>query len=310
MSAALLMCLSAAAVGWGLPALLVPLTTSGMGARLGLTAWLTAMASVLTSLVLALQCLVSAALAGWSLLAEALCRSVAGRTCSPLVYRGAILELPLGAAALGGALTATALAWQYGRWLRRSRHRTRVHAEAALITGRALSSVGGTVVLDVAQPAAYCVPGRPPAIVLTTGALAVLDRTQLDAVIAHEKAHLAGCHHLLVAVTRGLATALPPVPLFRIGADEVARLTEMAADDTAARASGRPALLTALLAMGTGAAMPPAALAATAGNLTARVQRLMEPPSRAVRSRTWLALITLTVLIAAQPALLIRFAGA
>ncbi len=50
----------------------------------------------------------------------------------------------------------------------------------------------------------------------------------------------------------------------------MARLAEMRADDAAARRSGRPALVAALLAMGTGAAVPAAALAAAfAGPLTA-----------------------------------------
>lgn len=164
------------------------------------------------------------------------------------------------------------------------------------------------MVLDVPELAAYCVPGRPPAIVLTTGALAVLDRAQLTAVIAHEKAHLAGGHHLLVAVTRGLAAAFPATPLFTRGAEEVARLTEMCADDIAARASGRNVLVTALLAMGTGTAMPPVALAATAGNLSARVQRLLEPAPRAQHTRNWLTLIAITLLVAAS-ALLMCFAG-
>ena len=310
MTAALLMCLYALAVAWCLPSPLLRLTTPGMSARLGLTAWLTAEASVLVSLAVALRSLISAAVAGWSLLAEAVCRSVAGRACSPLVYRSAAFEIPLAAAAVGGALTAAALIWQYGRWLRRSRERTRAHAEAARITGRALSAVSGAVVLDVPELAAYCVPGRPPAIVLTRGVLAVLDREQVAAVIAHEKAHLAGGHHLLVALTRGLAAAFPAVPLFTRGATEVARLTEMCADDTAARASGRNVLVTALLAMGTGAATPPFALAATAGSLTARVQRLLEPPPRAQHARNWLTLIAVTILLAAASALLISFADA
>jgi Zn-dependent protease with chaperone function len=310
MSAALLLCLYALAVAWCLPGPLARLTAPGMSARLGLTAWLTAEASVLVSLLVALRSLVSAAVAGWSMLAEALCRSVAGRACSPMVYRSAALEVPLAAAAVGGALTAVALAWQYGRWLQRSRKRTRAHAEAARITGRTLSAVAGAVVLDVPELAAYCVPGRPPAIVLTSGALAVLDRAQLAAVIAHEKAHLAGGHHLLVAITRGLAAAFPAVPLFTSGAAEVARLTEMCADDIAARASGRNILVTALLAMGTGTAAPSVALAATAGNLTARVQRLLEPRPRAQRVRNWLTLIAVTLLLAAASALLMWFAGA
>lgn len=310
MSAALLVCLYALAVAWCLPSPLARLTTPGTSARLGLTAWLTAEVSVLVSLVVALHSLISAAVAGWSLLAEAVCRSVAGRACSPLVYRSAAFEIPLAAAAAGGALTAAALIWQYGRWLRRSRERTRAHAEAAWITGRALSAVSGAIVLDVPELAAYCVPGRPPAIVLTSGALAVLDREQVAAVIAHEKAHLAGGHHLLVALTRGLAAAFPAVPLFTRGAAEVARLTEMCADDAAARASGRNVLVTALLAMGTGTTTPPFALAATAGSLTARVKRLLEPPPRAQHARNWLSLIAVTILLAAASTLLIWFADA
>ena len=305
MSAALLMCLYALAVAWCLPGPLARLTAPGMSARLGLTAWLTAMAGVLASLVVALHYLLSAALAGWSLLVEAVCQSVTGRACSPLVYRGALLEIPLAVAAAGGALAAVGLAWHYGCWLQRSRHRTRAHAEAVRIAGRALTAVGGAVVLDVPERAAYCVPGRPPTIVLTTGTLAVLDRAQLTAVVAHERAHLSGGHHLLVALTRGLAAGLPAVPLFTRGAVEVARLTEMRADDLAARASGRNVLVTALLTMGTGTPTPSFALAATAGNLTVRVQRLLEPPPRARQIRNWLALATATLLLAAASALLI-----
>jgi Zn-dependent protease with chaperone function len=95
------------------------------------------------------------------------------------------------------------------------------------------------------RPVAYCVPGRPAAIVLSTGALALLDPAQLTAVLAHERAHLAGRHHLLISLTRVLATTFPAVPLFTRGPAEVARLAEMCADDsrhvaTVGRRSSRP----------------------------------------------------------------------
>ena len=141
--------------------------------------------------------------------------------------------------------------------------------------------------LDTPQPAVYCVPGRPATIVLTTGALAVLDRPQLLAVLAHEHAHLAGRHHLLVTLGKAARAGFPGVPLFSRGADEVARLAEMRADDVAARRSGRDTLLQALVAMGTGRplAAPSASLAATGGAVTARVRRLLDPPSGT--SRAW-----------------------
>jgi len=226
-----------------------------------------------------------------------------------VVYRSAFFELAMGLAAAAAALALVVLAWRYGRSMQRAQRRTRAHAEAAHITGRRLPGGGAAVVLDAAQPAAYCVPGRPAAIVLTSAALAVLDPGQLTAVLAHERAHLAGRHHLLIALTRGLAATFPGVPLFTQGPAEVARLAEMCADDAAARHSSRPTLVAALLAMGTGTAVPAAALAATGGAVTARVQRLLEPAPRARHTRNRLALVTVILLLALASALVTRYAG-
>jgi Zn-dependent protease with chaperone function len=164
-------------------------------------------------------------------------------------------------------------------------------------------------VLDAPQPAAYCVPGRPAAIVLTSGALAVLEPAQLGAVLAHERAHLAGHHHLLISLTRGLAASFPGVPLFTRGPAEVAGLAEMSADDAAARRTGRGALVAALLAMGTGTAVPAAALAATSGPVTARVNRLLDPPRPGRHARYGLALVSMTLLLATVSGLVSVFAG-
>jgi Zn-dependent protease with chaperone function len=297
-----LLCLYALAVALYSPALLARLSAAGMSNRLGLTAWLTAIASVLACLAIALRDLVAAAVAGWHLLAEAFCQSVTGRACAPPVYWSAAIEIPLAGMALAAALAAAVLAWRYGRCVQRAKQLAHAHGEAVLITGRKLPAASGTVVLDAPQPAAYCVPGRPAAIVVTTGALDLLAPDQLAAVIAHERAHLAGSHHLLVSLTRALSAVLPGVPLFTVAPAEVTRLCEMLADDTAARRSGRPALVAALLALGTGAPVPSDALAAAGGDVTARVQRLLQPPSP--RARTTLALAAVIVLFAAAPGLL------
>jgi len=322
MSAALLVFGYAVAAAWAVPALLARLTRHGISARLGLGAWLTAMASVLASAGAAVALLAGAAAAGLPRLAQAVCQSMAGRACTPVVYRSAAFEVPLGGAALAAMLTAAVLAWRYGRGVRRARQRTRAHAEAARITGRRLpvqgdseggmgrrAGGGATVVLDAPQPAAYCVPGRPAAIVLTSGALAVLGPAQLGAVLAHERAHLAGRHHLLISLTRGLAASFPGVPVFTRGPAEVARLAEMCADDAAARRAGRPALVAALLAMGTGTAVPAAALAATGGPASARVHRLLDPPRRGRHARYGLALAAVTLLLAGLPVLVTAAAG-
>ncbi|HWF79480.1 MAG TPA: M56 family metallopeptidase [Streptosporangiaceae bacterium] len=309
MSAALLAGGYAAAVAWWLPILLARLTAVGISARLGLVAWVTAMASVLTCAMAAVRFLVDAAIAHWPWLAEAVCRSVTGQECAAAVYRGAVFELALSVAAVIAATTAATLAWRYGLVVRRARRQTRAHSEAARITGRGLSAADTAVVLDNPRPAAYCMPGRPGTIVLTTGAIAVLDAAQLAAVIAHERAHLAGRHHLLVTLTRALAASIPALPLFTTGRVQVARLTEMCADDAAARRTARQPLLAALLAMGTGQSVPTAALAASTAAVTDRVQRLIDPPDQARQARNGAALIAVTVLLAVATCLVTAFAG-
>ena len=150
---------------------------------------------------------------------------------------------------------------------------------------------------------------------LTTGALAVLGPDQLTAVLAHERAHLAGRHHLLLAVTRSLAAVAPAVPLFARGTSAVARLAEMRADDVAARRAGgnqgRRTLLTALLAMATGLAAGPAPAAwlpGAGGVVAARVRRLADPPPPARWLCHGLALTAVTLAIAAASALVPVFA--
>jgi len=300
----------ALAVAWWAPALLSRLTAQGISPRLGLAAWLTAMASALASAAAALEFLVQAAVAGWSRLAEVVCRSVAGHACAQTVYTGAVFEFTLAVITVVAALAAAAVAWRYGRRVQQVQRQTRAHAEVARITGRRLPGVTATVVLDAPQPAAYCVAGRPGMIVLTSGALALLEPAQLAAVLAHERAHLAGRHHLLIALTRGLAAVFPAVPLFARGPEHVARLAEMCADDAATRHSGRSALLAALLAMAADAAGPASALGAMTCAVAARLQRLADAPRRGRHAGNGLALAAATILLAGLPALVATLAGA
>jgi beta-lactamase regulating signal transducer with metallopeptidase domain len=134
-------------------------------------------------------------------------------------------------------------------------------------------------------------------------------------VLAHERAHLAGRHHLLLTVTRSLAAVAPAVPLFARGTSAVARLAEMRADDVAARRvgrnQGRRTLLTALLAMAAGLAAVPAKAAWLPGGggvVAARVRRLADPPPPARWLCHGLALAALTLAIAAASALVPVFA--
>jgi Zn-dependent protease with chaperone function len=131
----------------------------------------------------------------------------------------------------------------------------------------------GAVIVPHHKPAAYCLPGHGSRIVVTTGALGALDQAQLGAVLAHEREHLRGRHHLLVTRAGALSAAFPRVPAFRIAREQVARLAELRADDAASGASHRLAVAGALLNLGAG--VPAATLGAAGTADAARVRRLI-----------------------------------
>jgi Zn-dependent protease with chaperone function len=181
------------------------------------------------------------------------------------------------------------------------------HAQTARLVGRPEPALGA-VLVEHSQPSAYCVAGRHPTVVLTTGAMQALDPGQLDAVLAHERAHLAARHHRLLAAARIGRLVLPFLPLMRDADAQVARLVEMHADDAATRTSDPRSLATALVALAT-AASPAPALAAAATDSVQRVRRLLGPAEPLGRARRQLlraaaASLALTpVLLALTPAL-------
>lgn len=150
------------------------------------------------------------------------------------------------------------------------------HAQVARLVGRQAPGLGATV-MDHPQPMAFCLGGRQPTVVLTTGALEVLDPGQLAAVLAHERAHLAGHHHLLMGLARVGRLVLPFVPLLREADEQVARLAELHADDEAARACDSRPLATALVILATGGTATAPAMAAAGTDVVRRVTRLLRP---------------------------------
>jgi Zn-dependent protease with chaperone function len=133
------------------------------------------------------------------------------------------------------------------------------------------------VILESDEPAVYCLPGRRSRIVVTTAALRVLDDERLDAVLAHERAHLMERHDLALVISQALAHAFAVLTVFRSAASEVTRLVELRADDVAAAHTDRLSVAEALLAVvsyDTTHALPAMALV-TRGNGAARVRRLI-----------------------------------
>ena len=168
-------------------------------------------------------------------------------------------------------------------------------------------------VLESPVPAAFCIPGARPMLVLSSGMIEELDAGQLAAVVAHERAHLRERHHLLLLPFVAWRAALPVLPAADRAHDAVRDLVEMRADDVAlAELSGpapRRTLAQAIVAAAAGGA-PQGALAVNGGPLAARVTRLVEPADplpawgRPVALAAALALLAVPTVLLLLPALL------
>jgi Zn-dependent protease with chaperone function len=174
---------------------------------------------------------------------------------------------------------------------RRVRCRRRAAREKAETTMWMLEPAGdwehGVLWLEHQEPRAFSIGDRTNAIVATTGLRERLSPAETDAVLAHERAHLSGRHHLQLLLAETLGAAFPMLPLFRQTPVAVRRLIELAADDTAARSVGADGLRQALVRVATRGefGIPlPAALGATASATELRVARLTRSARRPARS--------------------------
>lgn len=104
--------------------------------------------------------------------------------------------------------------------------------------------------VDDRHPFALALPSRHGGILVSTAAVEVLAERELEAVLAHEAAHLRQRHHTLSALVSTLTTGLRWVPLFQAVDTALGHYLEIAADDAARRTTGTPALASALLILG------------------------------------------------------------
>ncbi|MBX7547134.1 M56 family metallopeptidase [Streptomyces sp. NPDC004232] len=163
---------------------------------------------------------------------------------------------------------------------------------------------GPMLVLEDEYPDAWWMPGHPPQLVVTTGALQRLTDHQLDAVLTHERGHARAHHDWLLHLSTALATGFPRVPLFAHFCDQTHRLVELAADDTASRRCGH--LTTALALIELNQHRGVLSCDSSRRLLGERVDRLLEPPPRLLRRHRALT-TTVAALVPLLP-LLITFA--
>lgn len=279
------------------PGLLVRLTRSGAAPWLAIAAWLTAIIGVLASWLIAAGFLVLTLVQNRDQPARIASACLAAMRQVATGGSGPLLQTTLFALTAAATGAVVILGWRLSRSMWRAREVSHRHAADARIIGHRVAGLDA-IVVDAPERVAYSVAGRPDTIVVTSAALDALDKRHLDAVLAHERAHLTGRHHLMLALTRGLAATLPRVGLFTTGAREIARLTEMAADDAAARRHGPHTVVGALLALSAQAPIPTVAAAATGTDVLVRAQRLTAPTVAGWRTRLMLGAMTLLVVLA------------
>lgn len=93
-------------------------------------------------------------------------------------------------------------------------------------------------VVNRPTPEAFCIGLLRPRIYVSAPAVAALSRSELAAVIAHERHHARRRDPLRLLVARSIGDGLFWLPVLRHLADRYAVLAELAADDAARRASG------------------------------------------------------------------------
>lgn len=252
------------------PPLLIRAAGTGCAPRLGVVAWLLALVTATGSVLDGLAALAGSAnvwLAtfGWAVLAASGAR-----------------------AGWAGVVTWSGV-----------RARRRAHRQIVAILGRP-DPVLGVVMVQAAERLVYCLPAPVATVVVTTAARDALSGSQLSAVLAHERTHLAGRHHVLLAVVHAASRAFPWLTLFAQAAPQIAALLEMRADDAAARTHGRRTVAAAIAAMSARPA-PVGALGAAGPSALQRGLRLCraEPVWRAHLGR--LALASAVAALAAGP---------
>ena len=214
---------------------------------------------------------------------------------------------------LFGHLALVLLHTAYRTFRQRRKHREFVELLAASLKEedhglqKTSRGMGGTRVLPVEDPLAYCLPAiNQPLTVVSQGLLEELTPNQLGAVLAHESAHLSQRHDLLRLAFQAWHKAAPWFPATGVAVSEVSQLTEIMADEYALTHHERDDLITALArTLHYPDASAPAAESHPTGEhreiFSRRIRRLTNPDDQLSSCRVSLVII-LAVLLVTVPA--------
>lgn len=274
---------------------MVAATWTDRAPRLAVCAWQAISVGIVTAAVLAGLTLIvpaSAISGGLAAFLDACATTIAHVYSSPGRVPGLVL----------GGLLAVAVPSRLALMALRQVARNRVERRRlrfSVLLGAHRSRHLGAHVVDCQQAAAFCIPGRHATIVLTTAALERLSADELAGVLAHERAHLRGRHHVPVSAARILARAFPRLPVFRHARAETERLVELVADDAAAREVDRVEVASALVSLA-GMKAPTVVMAAAQAAGAVRVNRLLEPAQPLAPIHRFIAVVS-AVFVTAAP---------
>ncbi|MGN5240885.1 MULTISPECIES: M48 family metalloprotease [unclassified Rhodococcus (in: high G+C Gram-positive bacteria)] len=172
-----------------------------------------------------------------------------------------------------GLLAVVVRAVILGRRYAREQARLRTyHRDVVAIVAR--SRDDDVMWLAHPMPMAYSVAGRPGFVVATDGLSDFLTTGERDAVLAHERAHLRGGHHLIVTTCDILAAVFPVVPLFASAPSAVKTLVELTADQHAAHATSTATVCSALTVVSASTLSQPAGTLGLSNETTLRLRTL------------------------------------
>jgi len=183
------------------------------------------------------------------------------------------------------SIVVVRLAWASAQVALDTRARRRRHRDLVDVLGDRDGTEPGLRILAHDTPMAYCLPALGKnRVVVSAGALSCLAGPELEAVLAHEQAHVRARHDLVLEAFSALHTAFPRGVRSKEPLLQAQLMVEMLADDAARSRAGAGPLARALVALA-GQSTPAGALGVAAGSVALRLERLAAPVhERRVRS--------------------------
>lgn len=181
----------------------------------------------------------------------------------------------------------------------------------ALQFGARRTQVAGqsVTVIPHEHPTAFALSDQRWGIVVSTALLRLLSTAELNAVIAHETAHVRQRHHLIIGIIEGLFAPLRWIPLVGAISAAIPQYLEMAADNAAQQVSSTDVMASALLKLGehggpTAEQSIGGAVALHAAGLD-RIQHLIAPPDASGSIAPITAIGLTTILVSLSTALVL-----